>query len=138
MRSKPGPLVGYPDPLLTLPATHRARLTKDNISPKDGQIEYKGEAMKVRRSLMLLFLNQWPTDSHYCVHVGRDSCFISSRQEVHHCIIPLLHGEQLGKLQLSASACSPPSCFFQHFPEHLLLVFPSAKMAEELFSHPVW
>jgi len=34
---------------------------------------------------------------------------------------------------MSASACSPPSRFSHLIPEHLLLVFPSATVVEEMF-----
>jgi len=38
---------------------------------------------------------------------GREFPDISSRQEVHHCFIPLLHGDQLRDLHVSAPACFP-------------------------------
>jgi len=47
--------------------------------------------------------------------------------------IALLHGEQLRDLHVSASARSPSRCLPHLFPERLLLVFPSAAVAEEMF-----
>jgi len=81
----------------------------------------------------LLSLRPLPAGSYPSVHFGRELPDISSRQEVHHRFIALLHGEQLRDLHVSASACSPPSRFCHLFPEHFLLIFPSAAVAEEMF-----
>ena len=89
--------------------------------------------MKSRRARRLLFLRPLPAGSSSSVYFGRELPDISSRQEVHHRFIALLHGEQLRDLHVSASACSPPSRFSHLFPEHFLLVFPSAAVAEEMF-----
>jgi hypothetical protein len=89
--------------------------------------------MKSRRSRGLLFLRPLPACSYPSVLFGRGVPDISSRQEVHHLVIALLHGEQLRDLHASASACTPPSRFSNLFPEHSLLVFPSAAVVEEMF-----
>jgi len=92
--------------------------------------------MKSRRARRLLFLRPLPAGSYSSVHFGRELPDISSRQEVHYRFIALLHGEQLRDLDVSASACSPPSHFSHLFPEHFLLVFSSAAVAvtaEEMF-----
>jgi len=89
-------------------------------------INYKGNVMKsgrARRLLLLLLLLRT---------FGRELPDIGSYQEVHHRLIALLHGEQLRDLHVSASARSPSRCFPHFFPERLLLVFPSAALAEEM------
>ena len=89
--------------------------------------------MKSRRARWLLLLHPLPAGSDSSAHFGWELPDISSRQEVHHCFIALLHGEQLRDLHVSASACSPSSRFSHLFPEQFLLVFPSAAVAEEMF-----
>jgi len=79
--------------------------------------------MKSRRARRLLLLRPF----------GRELPDISGCQEVHHRFIALLRGEQLRDLHVSASARSPSRCFPHLFPERLLLVFPSAAVAEEMF-----
>jgi hypothetical protein len=78
---------------------------------------------RARRLLLLLLL--------LCTF-GRELPDIGSSQEVHHRLIALLHGEQLRDLHVSASARSPSRCFPHLFPERLLLVSPSAAVAEEM------
>jgi len=63
---------------------------------------------------------------------GRELPDIGGSQEVHHCLIALLHGEQLRDLHVSASARSPSRCFPHLFPERFLLVSPPAAVAEEM------
>ena len=87
-------------------------------------INYKENVMKsgrARRFLLLLLRT-----------FGRELPDIGSYQEVHHCLIALLHGEQLRDLHVSASARSPSRCFLHLFPERFLLVSPSAAVAEEM------
>jgi hypothetical protein len=67
--------------------------------------------------------------------LGRELPNISSRQEVHHRFIALLHGKQLRDLHVSASARFPARCLPHRFPERLLLVFPSTAVAEEVFPY---
>jgi len=57
---------------------------------------------------------------------------IGSYQEAHHRLIAVLHGDQLRDLHVSASAPSPSRCFPHLFPEHFLLVSPSAAVADEM------
>jgi hypothetical protein len=87
--------------------------------------------MKSRRARRLLFLRPLPAGSYSSVDFWRERPDISSRQEVHHRFIALLHGEQLRDSHVSAR--SPPCRFSHLFPEHFLLVFPSAAVAEEMF-----
>jgi len=86
----------------------------------------------VARRLLLLLLRTF----------GRELPDIGSYQEVHHRLITLLHGEQLRDLHMSASAHSPSRCFPHLFPERILLVSPSAAVAEEMFPslghHPAY
>jgi len=84
-------------------------------------------------SRWLSFLRPMPAASYPSVYFGRILPNISSRQEVHHCFITLLHGEQLRDLHVSALACSPPSRFSHFFQENFRLVFPSAAVVEEMF-----
>jgi len=89
-------------------------------------LNYKGNVMKSGRARRLLLL---------LLHLhtfGWEHPDISSCQEVHHRLIALLHGEQLGDLHLLASAPSPSRCFPHLFSERLLLVFPTAAEAEEM------
>jgi hypothetical protein len=48
-------------------------------------------------------------------------------------LVAFLYGEQLRDFHVSASARSPSRRVSQLFPEHLLLVFQSAAVAEEIF-----
>jgi hypothetical protein len=48
-------------------------------------------------------------------------------------LVAFLYGEQLRDFHVSASARSPSRRFSHFFPERLLLVFPSAAVAEEMF-----
>ena len=119
------------------PATRRPLLTKERKHLKNGRIGYigkerngkrKGKKDKTRESspalipppvaCRLLFLRPLPAGSYSSVHFGRELPDISGRQEVHHRLVALLHGEQLRNLHVSASACSPPSRF-----SHLLSLF---------------
>ena len=79
---------------------------------------------RARRLLLLLLL--------LLRTFGRELPEVSSRQEVHHHFVALLHGEQLRDLHVSASARSPSRGFVHLFPERLLLVSPSAAVAEEM------
>jgi len=97
-------------------------------SPSDKRKQLKKWLMKYKRNhtkrdhrLLLLHSLGWELSD------------ISGRQEVHHRFIALLHGEQLRDLNLSASARFPSCCFPHRFPEHFLLVFPLAGVAEEVF-----
>jgi hypothetical protein len=76
----------------------------------------------VARQLLLLLFRTF----------GRELPDIGSYQELHHRLIAHLLGEQLRDLHVSASTRSPSRCFPHFFPEHLLLVFPSAAVAEEM------
>jgi len=58
---------------------------------------------------------------------------LRGRQEVHHRLIAIFHGEQLRDLHVSASARSPSRCFPHLFLERFLLVLASAAVAEEVF-----
>jgi len=78
--------------------------------------------MESRRARRLLFLRPFPASSSSSVHFRGELPDVSSRQEVHHPFIALLHGEQLRDLHVSASARSPSRCFPHLFPERLLLV----------------
>jgi len=100
---------------------------------KRGQIEYKGKAKESRGARLLQFLHPFPAGFYSSVCFGWELPNFSSHQEVHHHFIAYLHGEQLRDLRVSASACSPPSHISQLFPEHRLLVFQSAAVAEEMF-----
>jgi len=64
---------------------------------------------------------------------GRELSDVSSRQEVHHRCITLFHGKQFRELHVSESARFPSCCIPHRFPEHFLLVFPSAAAAAEPF-----
>jgi len=88
-------------------------------------INYKENEMKSGRACRLSLLLLLRT-------FGWELPDIGSYQEVHHHPIALLHGEQLRDLHVSASARSPSRCFPHLFPEHLLLVSPSAAVAEEM------
>jgi hypothetical protein len=62
--------------------------------------------------------------------LGRELPDVSSRQEVHHRLVALLHGKQLRDLHMPASARFP-ACRLPHsFPERILLLFPPAAEAE--------
>jgi hypothetical protein len=74
-----------------------------------------------------------PTGSCSSARFGRELPDISGHQEVHHRFIAFLHGEQLRDLHVSASARFPSRRFSHLFPEHFLLVIPSAAVAEEMF-----
>jgi len=74
-----------------------------------------------RRLLLLLFRT-----------FGREVPDLGRYQEVHHCLIALLHGEQLRDLHASASARSPSRCCPHPFPQRFLLVSPSAAVEEEM------
>jgi len=89
--------------------------------------------MKSGRARGLIFLRQLPASTYSCVDFWRELPDICGCQEAHHCFIALLHGEQLTYLHMSALACSPPSCFSDISAEDLLLIFPSAAVAEEMF-----
>jgi len=97
-------------------------------------INYNGNVMKSGIAcwllLLLLLLRRF----------GRELHDIDSHQEVHHCVIVLVHGEQLSDLHASASGCSPSPCFPHTFPDGLLQVSPSAavedKMLMRLVCHP--
>ena len=98
----------------------------DNLQRKWDEIRESPPALTpppVVRRLLLLLLRTF----------GRELPDIGRYQEVHHRLITLLHGEQLRDLHVSASARSPSRCFPHLFPEHFLLVFPSAAVAEEMF-----
>jgi hypothetical protein len=89
-------------------------------------MRYKGNVIKSqRRDRQLLFHRLR----------GRELPDISGRQEVNHRCIAHFNREQLRDLHVSASARSPSRCFPHLFPEHSLLVFPSAAVAEEMFPH---
>jgi len=75
----------------------------------------------VARQLFLLLLRTF----------GRELPDIGSYQEVHHRLIARLNGAQLRELHMSASGHSPSHCFTHLFQERLLLVSPSAAVAEE-------
>jgi len=79
----------------------------------------------VARRLLLLLIRTF----------GRELPDIGSYQEVYHRLIALLHGEQLRDLHVPASARSPSRCFPHLFPEHFLLVSPSAAVVEEMLPH---
>ena len=102
---------------------------------KRGRIEYKGKGTKSKGARWLLFLRPLPAGFYSSVHFGRELPHNSSRQDVHHRLIPHPHGEQLRDLHLSASACSPPSLFSHLFRQHFLLVIPSVAVGEEMFPH---
>jgi hypothetical protein len=89
--------------------------------------------MKSRRARRLLLLPPLPAGSYSSTHFGWELPDIRSRQEVHHRLIALHHGEQLRDLHVSASARSLSSPFPHLFREDFLLVFPSAAAAEEMF-----
>jgi len=63
---------------------------------------------------------------------GQELPDISGRQEVHHRLVAFLYGEQLRDFHVLASARSPSRRFSHFFPERLLLVLPSAAVAEEM------
>jgi len=71
--------------------------------------------------------------AHFLHSSGRKLPDVSSCQEVHHRFVAFLHGKQLRDLHMSASAHFPARCLPHRFPEHLLLVFPSPAVAEEVF-----
>ena len=89
-------------------------------------VNYKGNVMKSGRACRLLLLLLLLRTS------GRELLNITSYLEVHHRLIALVHGEQLRDLHVSAFARSSSCCFPHLFPECLLLVFPSAAVAEEM------
>jgi hypothetical protein len=64
--------------------------------------------------------------------LGRELPDVSSCQEVHHRLVAFLHGKQLRNLHMSASARFPACGLSHRLPERLLLVFPSAAVAEEM------
>jgi hypothetical protein len=63
---------------------------------------------------------------------GRELPDVSSRQEIHHCLVALFHGKQLRDLHVSASARFPARHLSHRFPERFLLVSPPAVVAEEV------
>ena len=89
--------------------------------------------MKSRRARRPLLLHPLPAGSSSSARFGREFPDISGRQEVHHRLVAFLYGEQLRDFHLLASARSPSRRFSHLFPERLLLVFPSAAVAEEMF-----
>jgi hypothetical protein len=120
----------------------KERKREKNASDKLVTIEYKGKRDEIKESSpalipppvarRLLFLRPLPAGSSSSVHLGWELPDISSRQEVHHRFIALLHGEQLRDLHVSASARSPSCCLPHLLPERSLLVTPSAAVAEEM------
>jgi len=86
-------------------------------------INYKGNVRKSGRACRLLLLLRT---------FGWELPDIGGYQEVHHRLIALLHGEQLRELHVSASARSRSRCFPHPFPERLLVVSPSAAVADEM------
>jgi hypothetical protein len=86
-----------------------------------------------------LLLRPLPACSSSSACFGQEFPDISGPQEVHHCLFTFLCGEQLRDFHLSASARSPSRHFSHLFPERLVLVFPLAAVAEEMFprlGHP--
>jgi len=83
---------------------------------------------------LLLLRRPLPAGSCSSARFGQEFPDIRGRQEVHHRLIAFLYGEQLRDFHVSASARSPSRRFSHLFPERILLVFPSAAMAEEMFS----
>jgi len=83
----------------------------------------------------LSFLRRLPAGTSSSVHFGRELPDVSCRQEVHHRLVAFLYGVQLRDCHVSASAHPPSHCFSHLFPEHLLLVFPSAAVAEKMLPH---
>jgi len=81
-----------------------------------------------------LFLGPICAGSCSSARFGRQLPDISGCQEVHHCLVAFLYGEQLRDFQVSASARSPSRRFSHCFSERLLLVCPSAAVEEEMFA----
>jgi len=72
---------------------------------------------------------------HTATSFGRTFPDVSGRQKVHHRLVALLYGEKLRDLHVPASARFPASSLSHSFAECLLLVFPSAAVAEEVLLH---
>jgi hypothetical protein len=90
--------------------------------------------MKSRRARQPLLLRPLPTGSASFVHLAWEPPEISSLKEVHRRSFAILQGEQLGDLDLSASARSPSHCLPHLVPEPSLLVSLSAAAGEEMLT----
>jgi hypothetical protein len=93
----------------------------------------KGKEIKSRRARRLVLLHPLSAGSYSSTHFGCELPNISGHQEVHHNLIACFHGEKLRDGYVSASARSPSRRFSHLLPDHILLVFPSAAVAEEIF-----
>jgi len=89
--------------------------------------------MKSRRARQPLLVWALPAGSCSSTRFRQELVDISGRMEVHHRLVAFLDGEQLRDFHVSASARSPSSRFSHLSPQCLLLVFPSAAVAEEMF-----
>jgi hypothetical protein len=69
---------------------------------------------------------------HTATSFGRKLPDLSGHQEVHHRLVALRYGKKLRHLHVPASARFPACCLSHCLAECLLLVFPSAAVAEEV------
>jgi len=72
---------------------------------------------------------------HTAPSFGQKFPDLSGRQKVHHHLVAHLYGKKLRDLHLPASARFSACCLSHCLPECLLLVFPSAAVAEEVLPH---
>jgi len=115
----------YPSSPLT-----NERLEKDKNDKKERKKETKNSIIPLPPapppSLQAL------SPLHTAPSFGRKFPDLSGRQKVPHRLVALLYGEELSDLHVPASARFPACCLSHCFPESLLLVFPSAAVAEEV------